>query len=190
MRRFFLSTQDESKLIVNYAFLSGGLYFFSFPSPRKYCYEDNGSNLNALRSSLFKILKSILQTNAYEKFEYKGIKTVWVTDYTTQTPSKHFCRKNTSVQHPSKMRKYSWNVHKKEVRVPTVREKSVKNEKSSRSGKSQEILSWVREIWNFGKSQGKVREFYNTNLSYFWMLIITVQLSRSMCLNSRKTKIW
>ena len=31
-------------------------------------------------------------------------------------------------------------------RVPTVREKSVKNEKNSRSGKSQGILSWVREI--------------------------------------------
>ena len=32
------------------------------------------------------------------------------------------------------------------VRVPTVREKSVKNEKSSRSGKSQGILSLVSEI--------------------------------------------
>ena len=32
------------------------------------------------------------------------------------------------------------------IRVPTVREKSVKNEKNSRSGKSQGILSWVREI--------------------------------------------
>ena len=50
--------------------------FISFLSPRKYCYKDNGSNLNAIRSSLFKILKSIVQTNAYEKFEYKGIKTV------------------------------------------------------------------------------------------------------------------
>ena len=57
-------------------------------------------------------------------------------------------------------------------RVPTVREKSVKNEKSSRSGKSQGILSWVREIWTFGKSQGKVREFYNNNLLYFLKLII------------------
>ena len=44
-------------------------------------------------------------------------------------------------------------------RVPTVREKSGKNEKISRSGKSQGILSLVREICNFGKSQGKVREF-------------------------------
>ena len=65
-------------------------------------------------------------------------------------------------------------------RVPTVREKSVKNEKSSRSGKSQGILIWVREILNFGKSQGKIREFHD-NLSYFWMLIITVQISRSVC---------
>ena len=56
---------------------------------------------------------------------------------------------------------------KLKFRVPIVREKSVKNEKSSRSGKSQGILSWGREIWNFGKSQRKVREFYNNNLSYF-----------------------
>ena len=46
-----------------------------------------------------------------------------------------------------------------QYRVPTVREKSGKNEKISRSGKSQGILSLVREILNFGKSQGKVREF-------------------------------
>ena len=44
-------------------------------------------------------------------------------------------------------------------RVPTVIEKSGKNEKISRSGKSQGILSLVREIWNFGKIQGNVREF-------------------------------
>ena len=31
-------------------------------------------------------------------------------------------------------------------RVPTVREKSVKNAKNSRSGKSQGILIWVMEI--------------------------------------------
>ena len=52
--------------------------------------------------------------------------------------------------------------------------KSVKNEKNSKSGKSQGILIWVREIWNFVKSQGKVREFHDNNLSYFWMFIITV----------------
>ena len=28
--------------------------------------------------------------NHYTKFEYKGIKTLGVTDYTNQTPSKHF----------------------------------------------------------------------------------------------------
>ena len=28
--------------------------------------------------------------NHYAKFEYKGMKTVGVTDYTDQTPSKHF----------------------------------------------------------------------------------------------------
>ena len=32
------------------------------------------------------------------------------------------------------------------IRIPTVREKSVKNEKNSRSGKSQGILNLVREI--------------------------------------------
>ena len=32
--------------------------------------------------------------NHYAKFEYKGMKTVVVTDYTNQTPSKHFGRKN------------------------------------------------------------------------------------------------
>ena len=46
-------------------------------------------------------------------------------------------------------------------RVPTVREKSGKNEKNSRSGKSQGILKLVREIQKNGKSQGKVREFQN-----------------------------
>ena len=41
----------------------------------------------------------------------------------------------------------------------------------------------------FGKSQGKVREFYN-NLSYFLNVDkYIVQLSRSMCLNSKETKI-
>ena len=40
-------------------------------------------------------------------------------------------------------------------RVPTVR----KNETTSRLGKSQGILNLVREILNFDKSQGKVKEF-------------------------------
>ena len=31
--------------------------------------------------------------NHYAKFEYKGMKTVGVTDYTNQTPSKHFRHK-------------------------------------------------------------------------------------------------
>ena len=49
VRGFFLSTQDKSKFIANYAFLSGALYYMFFcASPRKYCHEDNGSNLNAL----------------------------------------------------------------------------------------------------------------------------------------------
>ena len=40
-----------------------------------------------------------------------------------------------------------------------VREKSGKNVKNSRSGKSQGILKLVREIKKNIKSQGKVREF-------------------------------
>ena len=67
---------------------------------------------------------------------------------------------------------------KRAGRVPTVREKSVKKEKNSRSGKSQGILSWVREIGNFGESQGKVREFYN-NLSCFLMMIEVDQSTQS-----------
>ena len=51
--------------------------------------------------------------NHYEKFEYKGMKTIGVTDYTNQTPHTHFgwkkCLSPTSVK---KMRKYLSNVHK------------------------------------------------------------------------------
>ena len=36
-------------------------------------------------------------TNHHQKFEYKGMKTVEVTDYTKQTPSKHFGRKLSKV---------------------------------------------------------------------------------------------
>ena len=43
--------------------------------------------------------------NHYAKFELKGMKTVGVTDYTNQAPSKHFGKKNILVQHPSKMKK-------------------------------------------------------------------------------------
>ena len=35
--------------------------------------------------------------NHYAKFDYEGVKTIGVTDYTNQIPSKHFGRKN---QHP------------------------------------------------------------------------------------------
>ena len=61
-----------------------------------------------------------------------------------------------------------------------------------RSGKNQWKMKKVqgqgkvREFWvESGKFEilEKVREIYNNNLSYFWMLIITVQLSRSMCPN-------
>ena len=48
------------------------------------------------------------------------------------------------------------------VRVATVREKVLENEKFSRSGKSQGITFSVREIFKKNeKSHGKVREFQN-----------------------------
>ena len=37
--------------------------------------------------------------NHNAKFEYKGMKTVGVTDFTNLTPPMHFGRKNVSVQH-------------------------------------------------------------------------------------------
>ena len=40
--------------------------------------------------------------NHYATFEYEGMKTVGVQDYTNQTPSKNFRRKNVEVQHPEK----------------------------------------------------------------------------------------
>ena len=38
--------------------------------------------------------------NHYAKIEYKGMKTVEVTDYTNQTTPTHFGCKNVKVQHP------------------------------------------------------------------------------------------
>ena len=44
--------------------------------------------------------------NHFAKFEYKGMKTVGVTEYTTQTPSKHFEQKNECLSsRPPKMTK-------------------------------------------------------------------------------------
>ena len=45
------------------------------------------------------------------------------------------------------------------VRVSTVREKVREKNIFSRSGNCQGILKFVREFWNLGRSQGKVREF-------------------------------
>ena len=50
--------------------------------------------------------------NHYAKFEYKGMKTVGVTDYTNQTPPTHFRWKNCLSSTPVKMRKYLSNAHK------------------------------------------------------------------------------
>ena len=50
--------------------------------------------------------------NHYGKFEYKGMKTVGVTDYTNQTPPTHFGWKKGLSPTPIQMRKKSSNVHK------------------------------------------------------------------------------
>ena len=47
-------------------------------------------------------------------------------------------------------------------RVSTVREKVREKNIFSRSGNCQGILKFVREFWNLSKSQGKVREFCNS----------------------------
>ena len=44
--------------------------------------------------------------NHYAQLEYKGMKTVRVTDYTDQTPSKHCERKKCLSATPLKIRKY------------------------------------------------------------------------------------
>ena len=51
--------------------------------------------------------------NHYAKFDYKGMKTVGVTDYTNLTHSMHFGRKKCLSSTPVKMRKYPSNVQKK-----------------------------------------------------------------------------
>ena len=49
--------------------------------------------------------------NYYTKFKYYGMQIVGVTEYTKQTPSKHFTEKNSKLKTP-KMKKNSWNVYK------------------------------------------------------------------------------
>ena len=51
-------------------------------------------------------------SNHYAKFEYKGMQTVGVTDYTNQTPCKHFREEKCLISTPVKMRKYLSRVHK------------------------------------------------------------------------------
>ena len=60
------------------------------------------SNVQKMRGAHF-----LCVINHYEKFEYKGIKTVGVrvTDYTNQTPSKHFGRENLLSSTPLKNEK-------------------------------------------------------------------------------------
>ena len=51
--------------------------------------------------------------NNYAKFEYKGMKTVGVTDYTNLTPPMHFGRKKClEFNTRKKINKYLSNVHK------------------------------------------------------------------------------
>ena len=58
--------------------------------------------------------------NHYAKFEYKGMKTILVTDYTNLTPLTHFgCGKCLSST-PVKMRKYLSNVQNGNVHIFNV----------------------------------------------------------------------
>ena len=50
--------------------------------------------------------------NHNAKFEYKGMKTVGVTDFTNLTPPMHFGRKKCLSSTPVEMRKYLSNMHK------------------------------------------------------------------------------
>ena len=56
--------------------------------------------------------------------------------------------------------------------LPRVREKSGKTRFMKKSGKSQEILIWVRKFWNCPKSQVKVGKFcgtaYNVSAKICW----------------------
>ena len=62
---------------------------------------------------MHKIKSAHLQyvNNPCAKFAYKGMKSVGVTDYINQTPSKHFGWKNVYLQHPPEMKKI-FMVHK------------------------------------------------------------------------------
>ena len=63
------------------------LYYIKVQNPskmRKYL-----SNVHKVGGAHFQCVN-----NHYAKFEYKGMKTVGVTDYTNQTPAKHFGLKN------------------------------------------------------------------------------------------------
>ena len=54
----------------------------------------------------------------YAKFKYKGKKTVGDSDYTNQTPTKHFGWQKCQVQHSQGMSKYLSNMHKIGVKHP------------------------------------------------------------------------
>ena len=62
---------------------------------------------NKILSNVNKIECTHLQcvNNHYAKFEYNGMKTVGVTNYTNQTPPKHSGWKNVKAQHPLKIEK-------------------------------------------------------------------------------------
>ena len=69
---------------------------------------------NKILSNVHKIGGSHLQcvNNHSAKFEYNGMKTVGVTNYTNQTPPKHSGWKNVKLNTPQRMRKHLSNVHK------------------------------------------------------------------------------
>ena len=78
-----------------------GVTDFKYQTPSKLfgwkkCLSSTALKIRKYLSNVHKIKGAHVQcmNNRYAKFEYKGIKTVGVTDYTNQTPSKHFGRKN------------------------------------------------------------------------------------------------
>ena len=80
----------------------------------KKCLSSTPVKIRKYLSNVHKIGGAQLQcmNNHCAKFEYKGMKTAGVTDYTIQTPPMHFGWKKCLSSTPVKMLKYSQNVHK------------------------------------------------------------------------------
>ena len=58
-----------------------------------------------LKLQQFSFLHIQCMNNHYAKFKYLGMKIIGVTDYTNQTPSKHFSKKNIQSSRPKKSKR-------------------------------------------------------------------------------------